>query len=351
MSEDPFFSICIPQYARTDFLIVALKSLASQRFRDFEVCVSDDKSPDGRQAEVIEELKKLGVGYKFEVREKNSRYDANLRAAIALARGHYCFLLGNDDALLDENTLARVHKLMRDHGPCGVVIPNFQDYQTGVITHRVRRTGNKGSGPQISAKHFRDFSFVSGVVLARPAAQSLATDKWDGSEMYQTFVGCRIIASGEALLQIAEPLIRKDIRLPGQVVDSYASRPRIEPCPIVERATPLVQLGRLTVDAIRPYVSGAERARQNLLILKQLLIYPYPFWLVEYRRVQSWRYAAGIAIGMRPRRTAQDVELTAIGKLLVKLYYALASGAGLLTPNWLFSKAQPVLYRLAKRAR
>src|SRR5262249_40076148 len=155
---------------------------------------------------------------------------------------------------------------------------------------------NKGSGPEVATKHFRNFSFVSGIVLERRPAQAIATERWDGSEMYQTFIGCRIIASGRSLLEIAEPLIRKDIRLPNLTVDSYANRPRVQPWPIVERTLPLGQLGRLTVDALRPYVSGIEQRRQNARILRQLLLFTYPFWLFEYRRVQSWPYAAGIAL-------------------------------------------------------
>ncbi|MDB9482187.1 glycosyltransferase, partial [Dolichospermum circinale CS-537/05] len=42
--ENPFFSICIPQYNRTSFLIEACKVLAQQTFKNFEVCISDDQS-------------------------------------------------------------------------------------------------------------------------------------------------------------------------------------------------------------------------------------------------------------------------------------------------------------------
>ena len=46
-----------------------------------------------------------------------------------------------------------------------------------------------------AVRAFRHFSFVSGVVLDGPAARKMATDKWDGSEMYQMFLGCRMIAA------------------------------------------------------------------------------------------------------------------------------------------------------------
>ena len=48
----PYFSICIPQHNRTSFLIEALRTLDRQTFRDFEVCISDDASTDGREADL-----------------------------------------------------------------------------------------------------------------------------------------------------------------------------------------------------------------------------------------------------------------------------------------------------------
>ncbi len=345
---EPYFSVCIPQYGRTDFLLKAIESLSIQWFRDFEICISDDNSPDGRQSEIIAALQLNGFQFNFYVQAKNCRYDANLRTAISLARGKYCVLLGNDDALVDGTTLARMHEAIETYGSCGVVICDFQDYLSGARGNRVRSTGNKGSGPKIAASHFRNFSFVSGVILERISAQNFATDRWDGSEMYQTFIGCRIIASGKSLIEIAEPLIRKDIYLRNLQVDSYANRPRARRWPIVERTIPLAQLGRLTADALSPYSSGIEQRKQNECILRQLLMFTYPFWLFEYRRVQSWSYALGVGLAMRPRRTAEGIKFTRTGTVVIRLYYLAASILGLVTPTWLFDVARPFLYRIAK---
>ncbi len=345
---EPYFSVCIPQYGRTDLLLKALESLSIQWFREFEICIADDNSPDGRQSEIIAALRNSGLQYDFYVQAKNCRYDANLRTAISLARGKYCMLLGNDDALVDAGTLARMHEVIETFGPCGVVICDFQDYLTGVRGNRLHSTGNKGSGPEIAASHFRNFSFVSGVILERISAQNFATDRWDGSEMYQTFIGCRIIASGKSLVEIAEPLIRKDIYLPNLQVDSYANRPRVRRWPIVERIIPLAQLGRLTADALSPYTSGIEQRRQNARILRQLLIFTYPFWLFEYRHVQSWSYALGVGLALRPTRIAKGIEFTRTGAVVIRVYYLAASILGLLTPKWFFDVARPFLYRVAK---
>src|ERR1700686_3638620 len=99
----PFFSICIPQYNRTSFLILALRALALQTFKNFEVCISDDCSNDGRQAELEQALREFGLRYAYRQQAKNVGYDGNLRTAISLASGCYCLLMGNDDCLADAN--------------------------------------------------------------------------------------------------------------------------------------------------------------------------------------------------------------------------------------------------------
>lgn len=347
----PYFSVCIPQYRRLPFLLASLDSLAQQTFRDFEVCISEDHSLDQAPEQIERRLRDHGVHYRLVTQQQNLKYDANLRAALSLAQGRYCLLMGNDDALAGPNAMSTLHQFIERHGPCGVVIPEFVDYATGRRARRIRRTCNWGGGPEVAARHFRNFSFVSGIVLDRAGAQALATGKWDGAEMYQTYIGSRIIASGMPLLEVAEPLVRKDIVIAGEQVDSYARRPREPLWPIVERRLPLGQLGQLVADAIEPYAQGTESRRLNALIVRQLVRFTYPFWLVELRRVQSLSYAAGVALGFRPSRIAAGMPLGAWRRALLWLEYLAVSVGGLLTPQALFRSMQPALYRLAKKVR
>src|SRR5207253_6310052 len=90
--DEPYFSICIPQYNRTDFLLAALRTIDKQDFRSFEICISDDVSTDGRHEEIIHYLEASGMAFCYVRQASNQRYDANLRAAISFAHGRYCFL-------------------------------------------------------------------------------------------------------------------------------------------------------------------------------------------------------------------------------------------------------------------
>jgi hypothetical protein len=346
--QHPFFSLCIPQYNRTSFLLELCRSVAAQTFRDVELCISDGGSTDNRQAEIIAFLESQGLSFVYQRQEKTARYDQNLRAAISLARGQYCLLMGNDDALAGPDSLALLVRDMEQFGPAGVVIPDFEDFVTGERAFRIRHSRNLGAGPGVAAGHFRNFSFVSGVVLERETAQAVATDKWDSSEMYQTYVGCRLIASGLPLLELERVLVRKDIQIPGERVDSYAAKPRLRDCPIVERRLPLGMLGRVVTDAILPYLVGPSRQSVPTRVLFQILLFTYPFWILEYRRVQSWRYALGICLGMRPRILCEGVELCASRQMSLTTIYGAVTLAGLVTPLGLFRKVQAQLYRLAK---
>ena len=344
----PFISICIPQYNRTSFLIEACRSLAAQSFREFEVCISDDSSTDGREPQLLSYLQSSGLQFIWARQARNRRYDGNLRAAIALARGEYCFLLGNDDALANADALQKVAAALALHRP-SVAICNYADFVSGEPYPRVR-DGILGTGPEGGAALFRHVSFVSGVVLRRADAVANTTEEWDGSEMYQMYLTSRLLAAGGSCLGISAVIVRKDIAIAGETVDSYARRARLDPCPIEERKLNLVWIPRLVAAAIEPYVTPAEHSRLNRHVVSQLLRFTYPFWLFEYRRIQSWKYAVGIALGMRPRNVISRVPLSFLDAMRLRLLYAGATAAGLLIPRSWFERARRRLFSIAKAA-
>ncbi len=348
-SGTPFFSVCIPQHNRTSFLLEALRSLAKQDFRDFEVCISDDRSDDGREEEVISLLKSSGMNFVYQQRESNGRYDANLRSAIGLASGRFCFLLGNDDCFTSDGVLSELYADMQRSAPVSVVIPNFERFETGLAVRRVMRTGIAGSGAGAAVAHFRSLSFVSGIVLETASAQAQTTARWDGSEMYQMYLGCRLLALGGRLLTLDRPVVREGIRIAGESVDSYARKPKLRPCPVIERPIPLARMGALVVDAVD--VPPGEGRRRAFGVFWQILVFTYPFWIIEYRRVQSWKYALGICIGMRPRRLLSGITPPVVSHAALLVLYGTVTSAALLTPVVLFDVLKGRLYRFAKSFR
>lgn len=347
----PYFSICIPQHNRTSFLIEALRSLERQTFRDFDVCISDDASTDGREADLLGYLERASFTHRYVRQEKNLRYDGNTRAAIGLARGRYCFLLGNDDGLTHATTLEKLADVLRAHGEPAVALTNYREVENGRIYRRVTSSGILGGGVAAAVAHFRSFSFVSGVILETRPAHEHATPHYDGSEMYQVFLATRLLAEGGSLLAIEDVVVDKDLRIPGESVDSYAARPKLDPCPVVPRKFNLSSFPAVVSGAIEPYVTKRELARVNMRILLQLYAYTYPFWLIEFRRVQSWKYALGIALGQRPAEMSKGLLISPAGSAVTALTFMLSTLGGLLAPVTATQKwIGPIFYKLAKRA-
>ncbi len=344
----PFFSICIPQYNRTPFLIEACRVLSQQICKDFELCISDDCSPEGRHREIISSLEQLGLTFTYRQQEGNGRYDRNLRAALGLARGRYCLLMGNDDCLKDTGVLERLKRRLERQPDTGVVLANYEEYAEPTLYRRVTRTQTTKGSADLAARVFRNFSFVSGIVLRRDRALAHATNAWDGSEMYQMYIASRILAEGFDLLEVDEIAVRKGIALEGQTVDSYATKPVENPCPIKERSLPFTRIAGLVCSAIDPYSRG-RRTRLAMSVFGQILCFTYPFWILEYRRVQSWRYSAGICIGMRPRNLFRDYRPPFFARSVLTCLYGVVSAAGLILPQALFFRSVPELRRFGKQ--
>jgi glycosyltransferase involved in cell wall biosynthesis len=347
--SSPFFSICIPQYNRTDFLLEALRVLGLQTCKDFEVCISDDRSPEARHTDVVSILKELGLVYQYRQRETNGRYDRNLRSALEMARGRYCFLMGNDDCMANPGVLEELKSRLQADPAIGVVVTNYEEYAEPTVYRRVTRTKTTAGSTNIASRVFRNFSFVSGVVLRTDRAMAHTTTAWDGSEMYQMFLGCRILAEGHSLLEIDEVSVRKGIALEGQIVDSYATKPIEKSTRKLEIVQPFTRLGGLVCAAIDPYIRG-QRNRLALTVFGQVLCFPYPFWILEYRRVRSWRYALGISLGMRPGHLFAEYRPPLVARLALTCLYMVVTPVALVLPKSLFFGATPALRRFAKAA-
>jgi Glycosyl transferase family 2 len=343
----PYFSICIPQHNRTSFLLTALRRLLEQTFKEFEVCISDDASTDGRSGEIIEFLSDSGLQFVFARQETNQRYDGNLRSALSLAHGEYCILMGNDDCLAHPNVLANMHHAISNNQNIGVVTPNFADYTTGHVCRRVVASRIVKGSARTAISTFRNLAFVSGVAFRRDRVEANTSAEVDGSEMYQMFLGCRILAEGYDLLELAEPVVLKDIKIRGEEVDHYTRWPQVSPCPIVERKLPMAELAKVVYAGIR-CSNSAEIARCATVAVLQILMFTYPFWILEYRRVQSWRYSAGVCLGMRPRNITQGMQLMWYQQCCIAAVYAVATISGLVCPIQVFDALRVRLHAFAK---
>ncbi len=347
--EPPFFSICIPQYSRYPHLKLQMDRLAEQSCPDFEVCISDDVSPERQWDDMQDYLRKLGLRFSYRVQEKSLRYDANLRSVMDLARGRYALLMGNDDRLIDRETLAKLKQRLTAASFPEVVITNYRDLIDGSEYRRVFEDGSVQSGLEGALRTYRNYSFVSGVLIDREAAIKHRSVVWDGSEMYQMALATRIVATGGRLFGLSDIYIEQNIQIPGTQVDRFDTKR--DPVPWLPKAKrlPLGRYAATSWDAVAPAVSVEARGAVAWRILRQTLLFPYPYWLVKYRGSLGWRYALNIALGMRPRYVLEGMPDLASLRWRARGAYLLATAAGLFCPQALFRKLATRLHRFGKK--
>ena len=111
-------------------------------------------------------------------------------------------------------------------------------------------------------------------------------------------------------------------------------------------------MGRLlevVAAGLHPYHEGADRQANLLRVARQLYRFTYPFWIVEYRRVQSWRYALGVFLALRPTQITKGLSLSRYANLRLWVSYMCTGLAALSIPINAFDVLRPHFYGLAKR--
>jgi glycosyltransferase involved in cell wall biosynthesis len=103
----PTVSVIIPVYNVEAFIAEALESVLQQTFRDFEVIVVDDESPDG-SVEIIKQYSDPRIRL---IHQKNRGLAGARNAGIRAARGKYLAFLDSDDVWRPEKLERHVKHL------------------------------------------------------------------------------------------------------------------------------------------------------------------------------------------------------------------------------------------------
>ena len=98
----PRFSFVMPVYnTPLDLLRKCVNSMLSQTYRDFEICIADDNSPNAEVAEYLEGLAALIPEVKFKRRTRNGHISEASNTALSLATGDFVVLVDHDDEIPD----------------------------------------------------------------------------------------------------------------------------------------------------------------------------------------------------------------------------------------------------------
>ena len=197
----PLISICIPAYNRANVLPILLDSILVQDFDDFDIVVTEDASPQRQaiSAVVTDYQSRFAAKIFYYENPRTLGYDGNLRHLVEVAQGDYVLFMGNDD-LLAPGALAAVASAVRERADVGVVLRSYASFKEDPNEfQQIFRyfDGDRifSPGPDTIVTFFRRCVFISGMVFKRSSALACATDRFDGSLLYQQHLAGQILSS------------------------------------------------------------------------------------------------------------------------------------------------------------
>lgn len=184
-------SICIPSYNRPDSLLQLLKSVdASSEL--IEIVIAEDAAPLREVVRSkVQEFKDMS-NYEIHYHEntQNLGYDANLRNLIDLAKGEFVLFMGDDD-LFKPGALDEFLKFLQSDKQYNYILRSYEiehaDGTIEIFKYFPHSTILK-SGATSACFLFKRSVSIAGFTIARNRALELATDKFDGTLLYQLYL-------------------------------------------------------------------------------------------------------------------------------------------------------------------
>jgi abequosyltransferase len=205
----PRLSVCIPAYNRARFLdelLVSIQSQGDELAQCVEILICEDHSPEREQIRTVVQAAQMRSAWalRYVENEHNLGYDGNIRQLVALARGEYCFFMGNDDVLAP-HALTHCLDLLQTHADVGMILRGYAVFKrhTGHVTSTVRYVRSVtrlAAGAEALAMCYRRSGVISGYIVARDAAHAAATSAFDGSLYYQMHLTAKVCAAMPALV-------------------------------------------------------------------------------------------------------------------------------------------------------
>jgi len=201
----PKISVCIPAYNRAEVLPELLDTIVTQDFGNFEIVICEDRSPQRAQiSEVVSRYSAARPGLiRYFENAENLGYDGNLRNLIEKSQGEYCLFMGNDD-LMCEGVLAKVAATISRYPNIGVLLRSYAAFDGSPknIVQTFRYFDQElffPAGPATISTIYRRSVVIPGMVINRDAAQRWATNRFDGTLLYQLYLVANILADMNAV--------------------------------------------------------------------------------------------------------------------------------------------------------
>jgi glycosyltransferase involved in cell wall biosynthesis len=286
MSKRPLLTVCIPAYNRAALLAPLLDSILAQNFDDYEVLICEDGSPERTAiGEMVRRYQQSHPGkIRYEENTANLGYDGNIRRLVERAQGRYCVFMGNDD-LLCEGALRRIADAVRAQPDCGVVVRSYASFeadpaQPKQVFRYYPQEHVLPAGAQAVFTAYRRSVVISGMVIHRDAAQAVATDRFDGTLLYQLYLVGMILATHGVVFVPEVIALRRD-GTPPDFGNSDAERGKFVPRDQTPESSLHFMRGML---AIARHVEEATHLNVYKPIRSDIGNYAYPILSIQAKR-------------------------------------------------------------------
>lgn len=112
---NPLISIVIPVYnVSKNVFMECINSIFNQSYRNFEICIADDKSTNEETIEVLSELENFDPRIKIKYRKHNGNISEATNSAIEISSGEYILFMDDDD-LITKDALYQVVKVLNNN--------------------------------------------------------------------------------------------------------------------------------------------------------------------------------------------------------------------------------------------
>lgn len=285
-ADRPLLCLCIPAYNRAALLEPLLDSILAQKYDDYEVLICEDSSPErGAIADVVRRFQQGYPGrIRYEENSANLGYDGNIRRLVERARGHYCVFMGNDD-LLAEGALARIAAAVTQQPNCGVVVRSYASFESDPWQPKQvfryypeQRTLSAGAKAVFTA--YRRSVVISGMAIHRDAAQAVATDRFDGTLLYQLYLVGMILAA-HAVVFVPEIIALRRDGMPPDFGNSAAERGKFVPHDQTPESSLRFMQGMLM---IAQHIEDASCLKVFGAIRSDIGSYAYPILSIQAKR-------------------------------------------------------------------
>jgi glycosyltransferase involved in cell wall biosynthesis len=199
------FSVCIPACNRARYLAALLDSICAQEFRDFEIVICEDMSPERKQiAAIVDEYQsRYPRMLRYFENDENLGYDGNIRNLVEKASGEFCFFMGNDD-IMCEGALENAAGVIRRYPDVGLVLKAYAWFNETPenVSQEIRWFNEErefAAGISAIRFAFRRSGVLSGYIVHRDIANEAATTKFDSTLFYQMHLTANVLIGKTAV--------------------------------------------------------------------------------------------------------------------------------------------------------